>query len=152
MKSIKVNDKPVNFDESLLSFNAEGEGGTIISTTNPYTVLETSIYSALVEEFVKAMPENVEKVPNVAPFGACFSSKNIGSTRVGPAVPSIDLVLESKNVWRIYGANSMVAVSKDVLCLGFVEARTDFAPTIPVVIGGHQIEDNLLQFDLVKSG
>lgn len=151
VKSIKVNDKRVNFNESLLSFNAEGEGGTIISTTNPYTVLETSIYSALVAEFVKEMPKNVEKVPNVAPFGACFSSKNIGSTRVGPAVPSIDLVLESKNVWRIYGANSMVAVSKDVLCLGFVEARTDFAPTIPVVIGGHQIEDNLLQFDLVKS-
>ena len=45
----------------------------------------------------------------------------------------------------------MVKVNKDVLCLGFVEARTDFTPLIPVVIGGHQIEDNLLQFDLVKS-
>lgn len=151
VKSIKINDKRVNFNESLLSFNAEGEGGTIISTTNPYTVLETSIYSAIVAAFVKAMPKNVERVANVSPFGACFSSKNIGSTRVGPAVPAIDLVLESKNVWKIFGANSMVAVSKDVSCLGFVEARTDFAPTIPVIIGGHQIEDNLLQFDLVKS-
>ncbi|GJV25709.1 aspartic peptidase [Tanacetum coccineum] len=151
VKSIKVNDQRVKFNESLLSFNIDGQGGTSISTASPYTVLETSIYNALVAAFVKAMPKNVQKVPNVAPFGACFSSKNIGSTRLGPAVPSIDVVLQSKNVWRINGANSMVKVNKDVLCLGFVEARTDFTPTISVIIGGHQIEDNLLQFDLVKS-
>nr|XP_043636929.1 probable aspartic proteinase GIP2 [Erigeron canadensis] len=152
VKSIKINEKRVTgFNESLFSFNAEGEGGTIISTTRPYTVLETTIYRAVISAFVKAMPKNVERVANVAPFGACFSSKNIISTRLGPAVPSIELVLESKNVWRIYGANSMVQVNKDVLCLGFVEARTDFSPTIKVVIGGYQIENNLLQFDLVKS-
>ncbi|KAL8222855.1 hypothetical protein R6Q57_020254 [Mikania cordata] len=149
VESIMVDGKRVNeFNQSLLSINSEGEGGTTISTTDPYTVLETSIYKALVASFVKAMPKNVKRVANVAPFGACFSSKNIGGTRLGPGVPPIELVLKSKNVWRINGANSMVEVKKDVLCLGFVEARTDFAPTIPVVIGGHQIEDNLLQFDL----
>ncbi|KAK9076961.1 hypothetical protein SSX86_005296 [Deinandra increscens subsp. villosa] len=152
VKSIKVNEKRVSaFNQSLLSIDEEGKGGTSISTARPYSVLETTIYKALVAAFVKAMPKNVEKVANVAPFGACFSSKNIGSTRLGPAVPSIDLELESKNVWRINGANSMVEAKKDVLCLGFVEARTDFAPTIPVVIGGHQIEDNLLQFDISAS-
>ncbi|KAI3805248.1 hypothetical protein L1987_27453 [Smallanthus sonchifolius] len=152
VKSIKVNDKHVKgFNETLLSIDGEGKGGTSISTAHPYTVMETSIYKAVVAAFVKAMPKNVEKVPNVAPFGACFSSKNIVSTRLGPAVPSIDLELRSKNVWRINGANSMVEVNNNVLCLGFVEARTDFAPTISVVIGGHQIEDNLLQFDLSKS-
>ncbi|KAK9076960.1 hypothetical protein SSX86_005295 [Deinandra increscens subsp. villosa] len=152
VKSIKVNDKRVTaFNQSLLSIDEEGKGGTSISTAQPYSVLETTIYKALVAAFVKAMPKNVEKVANVAPFGACFSSKNIGSTRLGPAVPFIELELESKNVWRINGANSMVEAKKDVLCLGFVEARTDFAPTIPVVIGGHQIEDNLLQFDVSAS-
>ncbi|KAI3754982.1 hypothetical protein L1987_54774 [Smallanthus sonchifolius] len=152
VKSIKVNDKRVTgFNQTLLSIDSEGKGGTSISTTHPYTVMETSIYKAVVSAFANAMPKNVEKVSNVAPFGACFSSKNIVSTRLGPGVPSIDLELQSKNVWRINGANSMVEVKKNVLCLGFVEARTDFAPTIPVVIGGHQIEDNLLQFDLLKS-
>ncbi|MFS7922685.1 putative nepenthesin [Helianthus anomalus] len=153
VKSIKVNDKRVSgFNQSLLTIDGEGRGGTSISTAAPYTVLETTIYKALVAAFVKAMPKNVQKVANVAPFGACFNSNNIGSTRLGPAVPSIDLeLLQSKNVWRINGANSMVAVSNNVLCLGFVEARTDFAPVIPVIIGGHQIEDNLLQFDLSRS-
>ncbi|KAK1430061.1 hypothetical protein QVD17_12553 [Tagetes erecta] len=152
VKSINVGGKKVNeFNQSLLSINSEGQGGTSISTADPYTVLETTIYKALVAAFVKAMPKNVQRVSNVAPFGACFNSKNIGSTRLGPAVPYIELVLESKNVWRIEGANSMVEVKENVLCLGFVEARTDFTPTIPVIIGGHQIEDNLLQFDLTKS-
>ncbi|GJV25712.1 aspartic peptidase [Tanacetum coccineum] len=152
VKSIKINGNRVSgFNETLLSINAQGLGGTAISTADPYTVLESSIYNALIAAFVEAMPKKVQKVPNVAPFGACFSSKNIGSTPLGPVVPSIDLVLQSRNVWRIFGANSMVAVHKDVLCLGFVQARTDLTTTISVVIGGHQIEDNLLQFDLTES-
>ena len=52
----------------------------------------------------------------------------------------------------------MVSVSKDVLCLGFVDGGplhfvdwgVKFTPTA-IVIGGHQIEDNLLQFDLAYS-
>ncbi|PWA34221.1 Aspartic peptidase [Artemisia annua] len=120
--SIKINDKPIKFNKTLLTIDEE------------------------------AMPKNVKKVSNVKPFGACFSSKNIGSTRLGPAVPSIDLVLQNKSVyWRIYGANSMVEAKKNVLCLAIVEARKDFRPRFSVVLGGHQLEDNLLQFDLSKS-
>ncbi|CAB4262923.1 unnamed protein product [Prunus armeniaca] len=49
----------------------------------------------------------------------------------------------------------MVQVSKDVLCLGFVGAeqrqRYSFeSPMTSIVIGGHQLEDNLLQFDLAN--
>ncbi|KAF8394443.1 hypothetical protein HHK36_020651 [Tetracentron sinense] len=65
---------------------------------------------------------NITRVAAVAPFGVCFSSKNIVSTRVGLAVPSIDLVLQSESVfWRIFGANSMVQVSDNVICIGFVD-------------------------------
>ncbi|PWA61990.1 Aspartic peptidase [Artemisia annua] len=152
VKSIYVSHKRVTgFNETLLSINAQGLGGTAISTADPYTVLESSIYNALIEAFVEKMPRKVQKVANVAPFGACFSSMNISRTSRGPIVPSIDLVLQSRNIWRIFGANSMVAVNKDVMCLGFVQARANLTTTIPIVIGGHQIEDNLLQFDLTKS-
>ncbi|GMN31387.1 hypothetical protein TIFTF001_044571 [Ficus carica] len=52
----------------------------------------------------------------------------------------------------------MVSVSNDVLCLGFVDGGpirfvdwgVKFTRTA-IVIGGHQIEDNLLQFDLAAS-
>ncbi|KAI3754983.1 hypothetical protein L1987_54775 [Smallanthus sonchifolius] len=152
VKSIKVNGKHVKgYNETLLSVDDQGEGETVISTVNPYTIMNTSIYKAIEAAFVKAMPKNVEKVTNVAPFGACFSSKNIRSTRLGPDVPSIDLVLQSKNVWRINGANSMVKVKKNVLCLGFVDAGPLGPNRENVVIGGHQIEDNPLQFDISAS-
>ncbi|KAL5541661.1 hypothetical protein UlMin_009371 [Ulmus minor] len=149
VQSIKINDKLVPLNASLLKINSEGNGGTKISSVTPYTELETSIYNAVIGAFIKAI-EKVPRVAPIAPFGACFNSKNIGSTRVGPAVPSIDLVLQSEKVfWRIFGANSMVQVKEDVLCLGFVDAGVN--PRTSIVIGGHQIEDNLLQFDLATS-
>ncbi|KAM1301362.1 hypothetical protein ACFX2H_012407 [Malus domestica] len=149
VKSIKINEKVVKLNTSLLAIDNEGYGGTKLSTVNPYTVLEKSIYNAVVNAFVKEVA-NIPRVKAVAPFGACFNSKNIGSTRVGPAVPQIDLVLQSESVyWRIFGANSMVQVSDDVLCLGFVDGGE--RPRTSIVIGGHQLEDNLVQIDLAAS-
>ncbi|KAM1380189.1 hypothetical protein ACFX2I_021950 [Malus domestica] len=49
----------------------------------------------------------------------------------------------------MFRANSMVYVSNDVLCLGFVDGGEK--PRTSIVIGGHQLEDNLLQFDLATS-
>ncbi|KAL4024930.1 hypothetical protein IC575_013303 [Cucumis melo] len=49
----------------------------------------------------------------------------------------------------MFGANSMVLVNDEVLCLGFVDGGVE-AKTA-VVIGAHQIEDNLLEFDLATS-
>ncbi|XP_052191620.1 probable aspartic proteinase GIP2 [Diospyros lotus] len=149
VKSIKISEKTVPINTSLLTIDNNGYGGTKISTVNPYTVLESSIYNAVTNFFVNELA-NVKRVDSVAPFGACFDSKNISSTRVGPGVPAIDLVLQNEDVyWRIFGANSMVQVSEDVLCLGFVDGGSN--PRTSIVIGGHTIEDNLLQFDVARS-
>ncbi|XP_024020914.1 basic 7S globulin-like [Morus notabilis] len=149
VKSIKINDKVVPLNTTLLTINKDGYGGTKISTVERYTVMHTSIYNAVVRAFVKTLSK-VPRVKAVAPFGACYSSKSLGSTRVGPGVPSIDLVLQSQMVvWKIFGANSMIQVSDDVLCLGFVDGGVE--PRTSIVIGGHQIENNLLQFDLASS-
>ncbi|KAJ4722377.1 Basic 7S globulin [Melia azedarach] len=133
---------------TLLSIDKEGNGGTKISTVRPYTVMETSIYKAFTKAFIKEAAK-IPRVKPVKPFGTCFNSAHIGSTRVGPAVPQIDLVLPGNHVWTIFGANSMVQVRKDVVCLGFVDGGVE--PTTSIVIGGHQIENNLLQFDLAKA-
>ncbi|KAM6595561.1 hypothetical protein CsatA_006085 [Cannabis sativa] len=159
VKSIKINNKALKLNTTLFSISAkDGTGGTKISTSQPYTSLETSIYKVVVGEFSKALAE-VPRVKAVAPFGLCFNSTSIGSTRAGPAVPQIDLVLQNNNnVWTIFGANSMVKVRNGVLCLGFVDGGKlyfqdfdiPYSPTA-IIIGGHQIEDNLLEFDLVAS-
>ncbi|KAL5782522.1 hypothetical protein ACOSP7_007551 [Xanthoceras sorbifolium] len=151
VKGIKIDGKPVSFNTSLLSINKDGVGGTMIRTVATYTVLHSAIYKALVTDFVKeAAARRMKRVGSMAPFGACFSSKNIARTMTGPAVPNIDLVVKGNNTaWSIYGANSMVKIKKNVLCLGFVDGGSTAKTSI--VLGGHQLENNLLEFDLASS-
>ncbi|KAF8394449.1 hypothetical protein HHK36_020657 [Tetracentron sinense] len=151
VKSIKINEKRLSLNTTLLSINNKGVGGTKISTVRPYTVLETSIYNAVTQAFTKeAVSMGIKRVESVAPFGACFSSNSIVSTRVGPSVPLMDLVLQRESVyWRIFGVNSMVKVSDGVSCLGFVDGGLN--PETSIVIGGYQLENNLLQFDIATS-
>lgn len=148
VKSIKINGKTVPINKKLLTINRRGEGGTKISTGRPYTAMEPSIYKAVTEAFIRELAnKNATIVAPVAPFGACFSSKSIENNT---KVPPIDLVLQSTKVyWRIFAANSMVQVNKDVVCLGFVDGGDRL--TTSIVIGGHQIEDNFLLFDLSRS-
>ncbi|KAF8006501.1 hypothetical protein BT93_K0713 [Corymbia citriodora subsp. variegata] len=149
--SITVRDKTLSLNPNLLSIDSEGYGGTKISTVNPYTILESSIYASLTEAFVKgATSINITRVSVVSPFEYCFNSSSIGHTRVGAAVPYIFLVLQGEEaVWTITGSNSMVEVSQDVLCLGFVDGGS--RPRTSIVIGGYQLQDNLVQFDLARS-
>lgn len=151
VKSIAVGDLAVALNTTLLTIDGEGNGGTKISTVNPYTVLEKSIFTAVTDAFIsESAARNITRVASVAPFEVCFSSKNVGSTRVGPAVPYIYLTLQNKDtVWTITGSNSMVEVSDDVLCLGFVNGGEN--PRTSIVIGGYQLQDNLLKFDLASS-
>lgn len=149
--SIKIVDKTVPLNSTLLTIDSKGNGGTKISTVNPYTVLESSIFKAVTETFIsEAAAWNITRVGSVAPFDVCFSTENVLSTRLGYGVPTISLVLQNENVtWDIYGANSIVQVSDDVLCLGLVNGGSN--PRTSIVIGGYQLENNLLQFDLATS-
>lgn len=160
VKSIKVSEKNVPLNTTLLSINKNGVGGTKISTVNPYTVMETTIYKAVADAFVKSL--GAPTVSPVAPFGTCFATKDISFSRIGPGVPAIDLVLQNGVEWPIIGANSMVQFD-DVICLGFVDAGSNpkasqvgfvnggSHPVTSITIGAHQLENNLLKFDLAAS-
>lgn len=120
----------------MFSIDRNDYGGTKISTVDPHTVLQTSIYKAVMGAFTKAL-SGVPRATSVEPFSLCFGSKNISSTHVGPAVPQVDLVQQSRSVvWKILGANLMV------------QAYEGVNPTTSIVIGGHQLENNLIQVDL----
>ncbi|KAL9237605.1 hypothetical protein vseg_012133 [Gypsophila vaccaria] len=150
VKSILVDGTPIKIDTSLLVINKNGIGGTKLSTIDGYTILHTNIYNALVNAFTtKAAAMSIARVAPVSSFGACFSSKNISGSRTGPKVPIIDLVLDGGGKWTIYGYNSMVKVSNDVRCLAFKDGGVSVKTSI--VIGGKQMEDNLIEFDLESS-
>ncbi|KAG8383877.1 hypothetical protein BUALT_Bualt04G0059700 [Buddleja alternifolia] len=99
--SIRVGNKTLSLNKTLLSIDKNtGEGGTSIRTVRAYTNLHRSIYRALIKEFVKAATaKDIKRVASVAPFGACFDSKTVGSSKTGADVPIIDLVLQTKNVF-----------------------------------------------------
>ncbi|KAK4379892.1 hypothetical protein RND71_001754 [Anisodus tanguticus] len=151
VKSIKISGKKLSLNTSLFTMDEEGNGGTKISTIFPFTTMKSSIYKTFVEAYEKfAISIGLTKVENIAPFGHCFSTKGVDVTKVGPNVPILDLVLQSEMVkWRIYGKNSMVKVSDEVMCLGLLDGGVNQKASI--VIGGHQLEDNLLEFNLGTS-
>ncbi|KAF3454438.1 hypothetical protein FNV43_RR04885 [Rhamnella rubrinervis] len=150
VRAIKINNKLVPLNSSLITPTKVGLGRVKLCTTTPYTVLEHSIFNALNKAFADDQQlKGVPQVENVQPFGACFDSRKLSFTKMGPVVPNVDLVLQNNVVWRIHGTNSMVQARPGVMCLGFVDGGV--RPTDSVVIGTLQMEDNLLQFDLASS-
>ncbi|CAI9776303.1 unnamed protein product [Fraxinus pennsylvanica] len=147
----KINVRSIKISGKRLSMNQENIGGTKISTIAPYTTMESKIYDTFVDAYIKAATSlNMTRVAPVAPFGVCFGSKGVENSRIGPNVPIIDLILQSEMVkWRIYGRNSMVQVSDEVMCLGFLDGGLNQRD--PFVIGGYQLEDYVLEFHLGTS-
>ncbi|RLM64886.1 hypothetical protein C2845_PM16G08980 [Panicum miliaceum] len=83
----------------------------------------------------------------------CYRASAFGSTRAGPGVASIDLMLDGGRNWTLPGASSLVQVDGQTLCFGFVEmdpAAAAVPGTPAVVVRGFQMLDNLLLFDLEK--
>ncbi|KAL6910015.1 hypothetical protein ACP4OV_001273 [Aristida adscensionis] len=141
--AVRVEESGVERDADFL------DSGTKLSIVAPYTVLETSIHKAVTDAFAAATA-GIPRVKPVAPFKLCYDGSKVGSSRVGPGVPTIELVLQGGAAsWVVFGANSMVATKGGALCLGVVDGGK--APRTSVVIGGHMMEDNLLEFDLASS-
>ncbi|CAI9095079.1 OLC1v1030938C1 [Oldenlandia corymbosa var. corymbosa] len=150
--AIKVSREAVPINPALLQIDSQGNGGTKISTVDGYTVMETSIYRAFTNAFTKAMAvyPGAPRLASVAPFEFCFDSTNLPVTRVGPPIPGVDIVFQDETVsWTLFGANLMVEVKKNVICLGVLDGGLN--PRTSIVIGAHQFEDNLLEFDIARS-
>ncbi|CAK8531050.1 unnamed protein product [Lathyrus sativus] len=152
VNSIKIGGKKVSFNTPSLSQEGYSyEDGTKLSSVVPYTTMQSSIYANFKSAFVKAaLSMNMSRVASVSPFEICFDSKGVGESQTGPNVPVIDFVLQSEMVkWRINGRNSMVRVNDDVMCLGILDGGDELKN--PIVVGGYQMEDVLVQLDLDSS-
>ncbi|KAJ9182054.1 hypothetical protein P3X46_006087 [Hevea brasiliensis] len=137
--SILVNQKPVPINSTLLDFHKTGIGGSRITTVQPYTTLETSIYKSFVKVFDEQM--------------LIVRKEDLDMSLLGFSVPDIYLVFGNRDVnWSITGANSIVEVSNDVVCLGFLDRGPNTGlTTTSIDVGAHQLQDNLLQFDVAAS-
>ncbi|XP_055819415.1 probable aspartic proteinase GIP2 [Solanum dulcamara] len=150
VSSVRINGKTLPLNKTLLTLDDENEErGTRISTNVPYTELEPSIYNVVSKAFISEMPKEVKKVAAVQPFKTCFDSTYIGVSRLGYDAPQINIVFQKQNVyWTIIGANSLIKVKEGVICLAFVERKKPTGQAI--VVGGYQMQDNLIEFDLSR--
>ncbi|KAF1893991.1 hypothetical protein Lal_00003906 [Lupinus albus] len=130
---------------SSSSYHESSEiGGAMITTTNPYTVLRHSIFEVFTQVFANNVPKQAQ-VKAVGPFGLCYDTKKISG-----GVPSVDLIMDKSDVvWRISGENLMVQAQDGVSCLGFVDGGVHTRAGI--ALGTHQLEENLVVFDLARS-
>ncbi|XP_023000213.1 basic 7S globulin-like isoform X2 [Cucurbita maxima] len=151
VKAIKVDGNRLVLDKSLLDLDSEDGGGTRLSTVVPYTALESSIFKSLTAAFREAARAmNMKEVAPVASFEVCFASENMEMTATGPKVPKIELILQSEMVrWKFDGRNSMVKVNDETFCLAIVDGG--LKPKNAVVLGGYQMEDIVLDFDMGSS-
>uniref|UniRef100_A0A0D9WXM7 Peptidase A1 domain-containing protein n=1 Tax=Leersia perrieri TaxID=77586 RepID=A0A0D9WXM7_9ORYZ len=150
---IAVNQRGADVSPESLALDAVGgRGGVMISTVAPYTVLRPDIYRAVIDA-VDAELAFIPRMPASPPFERCFDAWALGSTRVGPPLSNVDFTLRHGGNLTFLGANTMVQVNERTLCFAFVE----MGPTTPVIdgspaviIGGYQLENQLLVFDLEK--
>ncbi|OEL12711.1 hypothetical protein BAE44_0026270 [Dichanthelium oligosanthes] len=124
-----------------------------LSSTIPYTALRPDVYAPLVKAWDQAASGPnfpwMQRLTPVAPFARCYNSTKLPPTRLGYAVPEIDLVLEGGSTYFVVGGNSMVQVNTNTACLGFVQMKA--AGQAPAaILGGFQLENHLLVVDEEK--
>lgn len=141
VRSIRVNNKAIPLKNNI--------NRAKISTTTPFTILEHSIFQAFTQSFSQQLSQAGGAQP-VGHFKVCYDARRIPDTVAGPGVPRVDLMVGDQSVaWTLFGANTMAVVHPLVYCLAFIDGGTN--PADPIVIGAHQLEENLVHFDLHQS-
>ncbi|KAJ4775809.1 Eukaryotic aspartyl protease family protein [Rhynchospora pubera] len=124
-------------------------GGALLSSVSPYTILREDIYHPFLSAYSTAT-QYIPRVTPVKPFDLCYDSRNLSSTRMGYGVPGISFTLQGGIYnWTIFGANALVMAATNAACLAFLPNQT--VQNVPMVIGGFQMENNFLLFDLEKA-
>lgn len=123
----------------------------MISTINPYTVMEHSIFKPFSEFFTKEITRmGANQVHAIAPFGACFT-KLRELPKVGIGAPMINFVMQNSDVtWTFHGPNSVVEARPGIWCLAFVDGGTK-RKNAPIILGAYQMQDRVVEFDLGRS-
>ncbi|KAL6613840.1 hypothetical protein ACP70R_036110 [Stipagrostis hirtigluma subsp. patula] len=149
---IAVNLVRVPIPRHALDLSARrGTGGVTLSTVTPYTTLRSDVYRPLLRAF-DAATGGIPRAPPVTPFEMCYQVSALGSTRLGFGVANIDLMLDGGRNWTLPGGSSLAQVDEQTACFAFLEMGSATAvPGSPaVILGGFQLENHLLLFDLEK--
>ncbi|CAN6241591.1 unnamed protein product [Urochloa humidicola] len=153
VRGIAFNQDKLNLPAGAFDLDhRQGTGGVVFSTTTRFTTLRSDIYSALINAF-DAITRNVPRRKPVPPMQLCYEKSGFPMNFFGPAVPSIDLMLDGGRNWTLPGENSIVQIDSATLCFAFDSMAPEQAAAFnspAVIFGAYQMEDNLILFDLEK--
>jgi hypothetical protein len=126
----------------------QGTGGVVLSTVTRLTTLRSDIFSPLINAF-DAATSGIPRRKPMPPYDLCYEASAVGSTRLGPGVANVDLMLDGGRNWTLPGASSLVQVDERTLCFAFqnMGVGATVANSPAVIVGTHQMEDNLVLFD-----
>ncbi|KAG2572417.1 hypothetical protein PVAP13_7KG177200 [Panicum virgatum] len=129
----------------------QGTGGVVLSTVTRLTTLRSDIFSPLINAF-DAATSGIPRRKPMPPYDLCYEASAFGSTRLGPGVANVDLMLDGGRNWTLPGASSLVQVDERTLCFAFqnMGVGATVANSPAVIVGTHPMEDNLVLFDLEK--
>ncbi|VAH84800.1 unnamed protein product [Triticum turgidum subsp. durum] len=125
-----------------------------------FTLLRSDVFLPLVDAFTKALAKQgaqggpvAKAVKPYAPFQLCYDTRTLANTRTGYLVPAVTLTLGGGKNWRMDGLSLMVDMGPTTACLAFVQMQgvkggDGSAPS--VLIGGFQMENTVLEFDMKK--
>ncbi|RCV33828.1 LOW QUALITY PROTEIN: hypothetical protein SETIT_7G114100v2 [Setaria italica] len=153
VRGIAVNQEHLNLPAGAFDLDRrQGTGGVVFSTATRFTTLRSDIYSAVMNAF-DAVTRGIPRRKPFPPFQLCYDVSGVPTTRVGPAVPNIDLMLDGGRNWTLPGDSLLVQFGGGTACFAFdsmgnEQSAAFYSPA--VIFGAHQMENNLLLFDLEK--
>ncbi|CAO2042455.1 unnamed protein product [Urochloa humidicola] len=153
VSGIAFNQEKLNLPAGAFDLDRrQGTGGVVFSTTTRFTTLRSDIYIALINAF-DAITRNVPRRKPIPPFQLCYEASGFDSTRVGPSVPNVDLMLDGGGNWTLTGASSLVQIDSATVCFAFDQMGEEQSAAFnspAVIFGAYQMEDNVMLFDLEK--
>ncbi|CAL5068078.1 unnamed protein product [Urochloa decumbens] len=153
VRGIAFNQEQLNLPAGAFDLDRrQGTGGVVFSTTTRFTTLRSDIYSALINAF-DAVTRSVPRRKPIPPFQLCYEASAFPTTRVGPGVPDVDLMLDGGRNWTLLGGSSLVQIDSATLCFAFDhmgEEQSAAFNSPAVIFGAYQMENNVLLFDLEK--
>ncbi|TVU14300.1 hypothetical protein EJB05_37761, partial [Eragrostis curvula] len=151
---VAVNQEQVPIAPGALDLDARsGKGGVVFSTTTQYTTLRSDIFNAVVTAFEKATSV-FTRVKPPPPHNVCFETSAFTGTAFGPGFANIDLMLDNGRNWTLLAASTLVSVGTERYCFAFQNMGSPASEAIDapaIIFGTHQMEDNVVQFDLEKN-
>lgn len=152
VKSILLENTPVRLPKKALA-----TGGAVLCTRTPYTLLRRDVYRPFLAAFEKALAKQIPWAKKarspVKQLKLCYEANTLPNGLSGYLVPSVALAMEGGGSWTMTGSSSMVDVKPGTACLAFVEmegVKEGDASAPAVLVGGFQMENFVLQFDLEK--